>query len=237
MKRILAITAGALIFAAAACSAQAAPLEPATIAANAKWFVHIDFDALRESKIGAYIHEKATRDEHVQKMEAKLKEKIGLDLHKDLHSATLYGTTFAPHTGVLIVYAHADGKKFMADLKSKPDFIALKTADGKHDIYSYTEIGGHPPMSAKKPEPGPGHRESKPESPHQRMMHEWMMPPHHQTVWAAFPKKDMGVFSDTAAHLIAALNVIEGEGGLSFVALIARVAKRHDCDRRRCWPV
>lgn len=215
MKRILAIAAGALVLAAAAISAQAAPLEPGEVAANAKWFVHIDFDALRNSKIGEYIHEKAASDEHIQKIVAKLKDKIGLDLHKDLHGVTLYGTSFVPHTGVLIVNAHADGPKFMAELKSKPDFVALKTADGKHDIYSYTETIGHPPMMAKKPAPGPERPEPRPEPPHERMLHELMMPPHHQTVWAAFPKKDMGVFSDSAAHLIAALAVIDGEGGLS----------------------
>ena len=195
-------------------SAQAAPLDPADVAAGAKWFVHIDFDAARASKVGQRIHTEALKDEHVKKALAKLEDEIGMDPQKDLHDATLYGTTFTPHTGVLIVFATADKDKFMARLKAKPDFIALKTVDGDHELYTWTEHMGHKPMDGKKdgkktaPEP-----KSKESSGHPRMGHEFMGGEHKHTVWAAFPKHGVGVFADSAADLKAALDVLGGKGG------------------------
>jgi hypothetical protein len=191
MKRMLAMLAAAVVvvlfWGSAVIPAQAAPLEPAAVAAGAKWFVHIDFDDARVSKVGEYIRAKALKDEHVKKELAKLHDELGFDPQKDLHGATLYGTDFTPHTGVLIVYAMADKDKLMAHLKSKHDFIALKTADGDHDLYTWTEHMG----SKNK-----GHE-------------------HKHTVWASFPKHGVGVFADSATNLKAALDVIGGKGGLT----------------------
>jgi hypothetical protein len=197
MKRITAaipmtFLAATCLAVALACGgmvvpAQAAPLEAADVAAGAKWLVHMDFDAGRTTKVGEYIREKLLKNEHVKQGLAKLHDELGMDPHKDLHGATLYGTTFTPHTGVLIVYATADNDKFMNHLKAKPGFIALKTADGKHDLYTWTEHRG-----AKN-----GGRE------------------HQHTVWASFPKHGMGMFADSVADLTAALAVIGGKGGLA----------------------
>lgn len=235
--QLLAAVAGTVICFGMIASAHAAPLEAGDVSAEAKWFVHIDFDAARDSKVGQFIHQQALKDERIKAGLAKVESELGLDLQKDLHGATLYGTTFTPHTGVLIVYAHADGDKFMAHIKARPDFIALKTVDGEQTIYTWTEQMGHKPM-AKKPvadgskaekktgeskESGPksgdgktaawkGHAGMSREAmAHGMMMHH----PHKQTVWAAFPKPDMAVFADSAVDLKAALDVIGGKGGLT----------------------
>jgi hypothetical protein len=140
LAAVTSALAAAIVLATA--TAQAAPLDASSVAAGAKWVVHVDFDAARDSKVGQHIREKALSDERVKKGLAKLHDELGFDPEKDLHGATLYGTDFTPHTGVLIVYAVADKDKLMSHLKSKKDFITLKTDDGSNELYTWTEHMG-----------------------------------------------------------------------------------------------
>ena len=112
------------------------------MAAGAKWLVHIDFDAARDSKLGEHFIAQALETEHAKKGLEKLHDELGMDPRKDVHGATAYGTDFTQHTGVLVVYAVADKEKLLSHLKSKPDFAESKSADGSHDVYSWTENMG-----------------------------------------------------------------------------------------------
>ena len=211
MKRLLAIGAmalltGAMVFGGSLRSAHAAPLDAADVATGAKWVFHVDFDAARASKVGEAIHAKALQNEHVKKALAKLHDELGFDPQKDLHGATVYGTTLMPHTGVLVLYATADKEKFMNHLKAKPDFIDLKTADGSHEVYTWTEERGHEQKDGEHKDGD--HKEAG----HRGPMHSG---PHKQTVWASFPKHGVAVFADSAVNLRAALDVIGGKDGLS----------------------
>jgi len=222
LNRTLAILAGAVV-AGSLVAAKAAPLDPSDIAAGAKWFVHVDFDAARASKVGERIHEEALKHEQVKTALAKIQNELGLDLEKDLHGATLYGTSFTPHNGVLIVFATADKAKFMAHLKAKPDFMALKTEDGERTLYTWTEKMGHKPAGAKKapaeqkgiPARKDGAAKSAGPMDRAKMMQHFVAGEHQHTVWAAFPKSGVGVFADSPAGLKAALDVLGGKGGLS----------------------
>lgn len=238
MKRSLAIGAllvGSLFWGNGMRSAVAAPLDAAAVASGAKWFFHVDFDAARETKVGEAIHAKALKDEHVKKALAKLQDELGFDPQKDLHGATLYGTTFKPHTGVLILYATADKDKFMKHLKAKPDFIALKTADGEHEIYTWTEGHEHKAAEHKASE---GAADKAKDGAHKTAEHDSRMHGsrmhgghmhgghHPRTVWAAFPKHGVAVFADSAINLTAALDVLGGKGGsTSGSALIPEAPK------------
>ena len=149
MYRMLAVAplavaslAVALVLSIPATSAQAAPLEAADVAAGAKWLVHIDFDAARDSKLGEHFIAKALETEHAKKGLEKLHDELGIDPRKDVHGATAYGTDFTRHTGVLVIYATADKEKLLSHLKSKPDFAESKSANGAHDVYSWTENMG-----------------------------------------------------------------------------------------------
>src|ERR1700758_2447871 len=83
---------------------QAAPLDPNTVAADAKWVLHIDFDALRESRVAQHAREELMKHDLAATVMGMIKEATGMDLDKDLHGATAYGTGFKPHAAVLIVY-------------------------------------------------------------------------------------------------------------------------------------
>ncbi len=183
MKRLLAIAAAATLFWAgvfgAAGISRAAPLDPSTVAADAKWLVHVDVDALRDSKVVRHAHDEVMKHDIVKTVLAMIKEATGCDLEHDIHGATAYGTGFKPHAGVLIVYAHADREKLANLMKTRPDFKTSK--DGDLELYSWTESHGK----------------------------------NHHDVVVAFPKKDTGVFADSAEQVKAAVAVLNGKNGLS----------------------
>ncbi len=138
MKRMLAAS---LVMIVGFCGvSRAAPLDPSTIAADAKWFVSVDLDAAHQSKVVEHVHEQILKHERAKEMLAKIEAATGMDPHKDLHGVTVYGTKFEPHSGVLIVYAHADHDKIM-DLMKKHHEIKT-TKEGQTEVYSWTEHHG-----------------------------------------------------------------------------------------------
>ena len=56
----------------------------------------------------------------------KLREKIGLDVCKDLHGVTAYGMEPGKHTGVLIVHAKVDQKLLLQKAEKAPDHKVTK---------------------------------------------------------------------------------------------------------------
>src|SRR5438445_9117228 len=112
MKRLLAIATLALAWNLGGVC-RAAAFDPSTVAADAKWLVHVDFDALRESKVAQHAREEIMKHDIAKTVLAMIKEATGADLDKDLHGATAYGSGIKPHAGVLIVYAHADREKLV----------------------------------------------------------------------------------------------------------------------------
>jgi hypothetical protein len=137
MRSLLCVTA--IIGLLAARPVEAGPLKSKDVAAGAKWVVHVDFDAMRDSKLGATFREKCLANEDAQHKIKKCQEDTGVDLTKDMHSVTLYDTKFVEHSGVAIFRAsHIDGKKLLAKLKEKhPDHKSEKHGDTT--IYTWTE--------------------------------------------------------------------------------------------------
>jgi hypothetical protein len=136
MKRLLAIAALALVWNWSGLC-RAAALDPSTVAADAKWIVHVDFDAMRESKVGQHAHGEILKHDLAKTVLAMIKDSTGADLEKDLHGATVYGNGFKPHAGVLIVYADAEREKLVNLMKTRPDFKTSK--EGDLELYSWTE--------------------------------------------------------------------------------------------------
>src|SRR5436305_11587862 len=135
MKRILAVALVTLI--GFSGSLRAAALDPSTISADAKWFASVDVDAMRQTKVVQHIHDQLMKHEQVKKILDKVKDATGMDLQKDLHGITVYGTKFEPHLGVLVVYAHADRKKVLELIEKHNDLETKKIGDV--EMYRWTE--------------------------------------------------------------------------------------------------
>jgi len=120
---------------AAACvlglssQATAESLNAAHVPADAKWVMHVDFDALQETALAGKMREKKSDD--IEKAEQKFQEKFGVDLREGLNGVTAFGSTFEAHTGTMIVLAEYDMKKVQKEIRSK-------------DKVKSTKIGGHP---------------------------------------------------------------------------------------------
>ena len=119
---------------------QAGPLEQRHIAADAKWLVHLDLDAIRTSQSAKFLVGAWLQTEPARSHLAGIRTAIGLDLVNDLHSITLYGDELVPDRGVLAVRASLNRPRVMAFLARQPDF-ARKKHDG-YELLSWTERRG-----------------------------------------------------------------------------------------------
>ena len=122
---------------------QAAPLDLKQVPAGAKWLVHVDVDAVRESKVvqnawreGMKLHPECAQ--HLQKVH----DELGIDLTKDVHGLTFYGTEVGKHTGVLIANVKVDEQKLLEKASHATDHQTTKY--GSLDLHSWTDKGhGH----------------------------------------------------------------------------------------------
>lgn len=103
-----------------------------------RWVIHVDVDAGWKTRGG----EQCQKSEKAQAAIKKVQEKTGIDLGKDLHGLTVFGTTFAPHTGVLVAYVDVDRERIAGLLKQKPGYESSK--HGPHVVHKFTEHKGKP---------------------------------------------------------------------------------------------
>ncbi|MGA2618578.1 MAG: hypothetical protein ABSF26_13275 [Thermoguttaceae bacterium] len=119
---------------------QAAPLELQTVAADAKWVVHVDIDAVHASMVFQKARDKClTEHKEIAQHLAKLPELIGMDPRKDLHGVTAYGPQIGKHTGVLIVHAKVNQKLLLEKAEKAPDHKLLK--QGGYEIHTWSHKG------------------------------------------------------------------------------------------------
>lgn len=146
MKRI---TSTFVALALLAAVGQAAPLDSKNVAADAKWVVHVDVDALRDSHVVKKAFETCPILKDSGKHFDKVREKIGVDLRKDLHGITLYGRDTEKTHGVAIVFATVNEKLLLEKAEKATDHKVTK--HGEIDIHSWTQKCGaktHPAAGA-----------------------------------------------------------------------------------------
>jgi hypothetical protein len=87
-------------------TALATPLQKELISADAKWLVHLDLDALRDSRVGKFLNQTIVENK-LAEHRAELKQAYGFDLDiTKLNSITAYGTDYKLNpeaNGVLII--------------------------------------------------------------------------------------------------------------------------------------
>ena len=137
MHRVLA---GVLLIALARVSL-ADGLDPVQIPAGAKWVIHVDLHAMRQTQMGKAIHAMFVKDERVQHARARMQSDFGFDPPKDLHSVTFYDDRFEAHRGVaMIELDNIDHDQLVAQLaQDKPGHTTTQHAG--HTIYTWTEAG------------------------------------------------------------------------------------------------
>ncbi len=134
MKYVVAPLAALVLMMAAA--AQAAPFQSKDIAADSKWVIHVDVDAIRDSYIVKKIFETCPQLKDAGKHFDMIRDKAGIDLRKDLHGITLYGMDGEHKHAVAIVYAKVDQKLLLEKAEKASDHKVLK--HNGFEIHSWT---------------------------------------------------------------------------------------------------
>ena len=132
-----------LIFMAVLASSpvlQAKPLDERQVAADARWLLHVDLDALRESGASAFLVTQWLQARPIQNHLDGIREAIGLDVTKDLHGITLYGEKLVPDRGAVVARASLDPSRVMAFLARQSDYE--KQEIGGHEVLSWVERRG-----------------------------------------------------------------------------------------------
>lgn len=133
MKSVLRICA--LVFACTVVTtttAKAETLDPAKVPQNVKWVVHVDYDALTDTKLMKLVREQHA--EKIQEIRNWMQAKLGVNPQEELHNVTLFGESYDRHQGTGIVCADFNRKKVEEQFASKVDVKKTES----HDCTFYT---------------------------------------------------------------------------------------------------
>ena len=109
----------------------------ATLVPNdARWIVHIDFAALRDSTIGKYVLSQdmnAEMKEHWQKAE----EMLGMSLREDVNAVTLFGTGAGQDDGVMWIRGKLNSETLVSQLSEMDGYESSQ--QGAYTIHSWVD--------------------------------------------------------------------------------------------------
>ncbi len=137
----------------------AAPLDPTRVPADAKWLIHVDYEALDESELMEAFREK--RPKEARRARRWMRERYGIDPREDLKGLTLFSDTYKSHSGAAILKAAYDREKVESGILSKPKVKSTKWQD--YTLYSW-EIGKRGRHRHDAPGAAEGRRREKRES-------------------------------------------------------------------------
>ncbi len=138
-KLLLTIAVGLI----AATPAWAESLEPAEVAADAKWLIHLNVDEIRYTALAQEIQQKLLQADENQGRLDWVQDKLGINLRSDLHGLTFYGKSYAPHEGVGVVHAEYDRGKLVAAVEKKPQHKAAEYRDYTIHEWQVEQGGKH----------------------------------------------------------------------------------------------
>jgi hypothetical protein len=121
-----------------ALPASAGGVDHKTIAADAKWVVHVDVEAAVASKVGQFILNKARElGVPVDQKLAEVKEKVGFDPLADIKGVTIYGADYDELAPVLLVRAKVDREKVLGLLQASETYKEIQLAE--HVVHHWVD--------------------------------------------------------------------------------------------------
>jgi hypothetical protein len=115
----------------------AGPLNPAWVAADATWVVHIDIEAVMASSLGTFL---ADPPASLRAKFDEVKSEIGLDPLKDVRSITVYGASEKPEEGMVIIASSPAVDGVLERLKTAGHYERVED----HGVVFHTwNEGGH----------------------------------------------------------------------------------------------
>ncbi|MEX2218971.1 MAG: hypothetical protein WD749_09445 [Phycisphaerales bacterium] len=129
---------GSLVLGAAAGLAVAGPLEKGVVAPGAKWVVHVDVEALRQSTVCTFVLEHERRLDPDLPRLRKMKEEFGLDPLTDIKSLTVYGDSPDPGECVAVLRTTDAVDGLLTRLVDEKK-VLQKIEEGPYTIYTWAE--------------------------------------------------------------------------------------------------
>lgn len=129
-----------LLAAVAALPVGAAPVDLASVPADAVWMMHLDMDAARESTVVTRMYDRAkAMHPQLEAMMAMAVGMTGMDPRKDLHDVTVYGRDTDKRNAVMVVRAKAN-REFLEKMVEKArDHRTMEHGD--RTLHSWTHGG------------------------------------------------------------------------------------------------
>ena len=117
---------------------QAAPLDLRQVSGDAKWLVHLDVDAMRQSSLMEKAYLAGTEQwTELQSWLATACEEVGVDARVDLHGITLFGKKLGRLEGIAIVNAKMQPDVMIGRAMAESGYASSKYGD--HKIHSWTD--------------------------------------------------------------------------------------------------
>ena len=129
--------ASLMLVASPARQALAAGVNAKHVASDAKWYVHLDADAARQSTLYTAVLDSLRAQFPIDDAVAQIKQVIGVDLLKDISGVTIYNTSFEKDVAAVLVYAKVDKTLLTQAIASNPNH--KDETYGKHLIHIWTD--------------------------------------------------------------------------------------------------
>ena len=124
--------AGCIALSGMALAAVAAPVDPNKLPADAKWLIHIDIEEAQTTSVA----QETGGESRVQKALGWIQERYGIDVGSDMRGATIFGTSYEPHTGVAVLNTDYSEDKVVGVMQGEPDYKT--TSQGDDTLHSWT---------------------------------------------------------------------------------------------------
>jgi hypothetical protein len=161
---------------------RAEPLDRRQLPAATTWFIHVDVEAASASMLGRGARGFLLSLPEARKAIEKAREALGIDITSDIRGITLYGVSYAPDRGVLIVRGKVDRSRLETMLQKMAGY-RTETVDGR-SLYFWTERDQPRRVNAE---------------------------PSSRTQAGAFSGDDGVVVANDAQAVVAALDVLDGK--------------------------
>ncbi len=136
-KSLAAVACLALAVVAIPRTALAAPINAKEVSSDAKWYIHLDFEALKKTAIYGQILDEVRLNVPIDDFLPQLKAAIGINPLTDITGVTVYNTSFEKDVAAVMVYAKFDKDLLTNAVAQNPDYAA--TDYNKHTIQKWTD--------------------------------------------------------------------------------------------------
>lgn len=112
-------------------------VEARHVSADAKWFIHLDAEALRKTEVYKQVLDAAKAQFPVEETLAQIKAVAGINPLTDINGVTVYNDSFEKDMAAVLVYASVEPSVLTGLLSQNPEYKELSHND--HKVLSWKD--------------------------------------------------------------------------------------------------